>query len=673
MVSPDGGGKEIPAIQVAPNGNNVAQFANIMLQGSSSYGVFPGQTVYFYGTSQIAGGPKLNTPYYINRVSSNIVVPVTGANVLVLRSGPGVPSTMKITTGLGVSAFVPGQTFTISGYANADFGDNGSYTVISSNASAIIANIAYNATSPANTANVGTLTSSNAKIFYATIGSSYNQNPDFTLGFAAANANLAAANTVMITGWGRAQRGDVLTTSLYGADTDWISNTLNSVIWDGTRFKAVSVGGNVAISSDGVNWAQESVGTVQNINSVTYVANLNMYLAAANLGTILISPTATDWWTVQQTTVITGTALNQITWNNNKSTLLAVGDSPTSGSFNYPITFLSSDGVNWTLRTMPMYNNYSLRDALTTSLGNGNFVVVGTGTGVNTTAATTGIWTSIQGGNIGYTYNTPFANRPYMYVLGLNTTVPGTVYMSNTASLVSNQAIQFNTYNVANATNSGNLVTGQQYYVSYFANGAPVNGPANISLSVPTYLNNIAFSTNYTPSNGTVFPDLYVATDWQANLNAIPANTSSPPMFSIANVNSVLYAVGGGLTVQRSGDNGGTWQNKNQGYWVGTNAYAPNLNGIAFNSSNILAVGNRAAVIMSPLNGNAWAVPQSLVAVANCPSVIYGFYTTGNTSPQVLSNGTYMNYAATPTMPWVDSLGFTTPLNTNDSLWTRIQ
>ncbi|HBI22552.1 MAG TPA: hypothetical protein DDY37_08275 [Legionella sp.] len=67
---------------------------------------------------------------------------------------------------------------------------------------------------------------------------------------------------------------------------------------------AVGFDGVILTSQDGVNWTQQSSGTVRNLNRVVWVNNGNQFVAVGSFGTILTSPNGIDW-----TPQVSGTTL----------------------------------------------------------------------------------------------------------------------------------------------------------------------------------------------------------------------------------------------------------------------------------------------------------------------------------------------------------------------------
>ena len=530
----------------------------------------------------------------------------------------------------------------------------------------------------------------NSNYTWVTLANSFNNFPDTTIvSGGTAYFGPSLGNYIGITGWTPQYRLDSF--SPPAGEITWTSQVINKVIWDGQRFKAAATGGRVLLSDDGVNWAVELTGVNANLSGIAYSNTVSRYAVSVDslsgyYGNMLISPDARDWWTTVELFRYTFPyGMKSVVWGNNQFVTTGVG-AVQSGAF----TFTSPDGLYWTYRNLPMAfsNNFPQMNTLT--YANGRYVAAGIiqlGGAANNWYS--GIWSSQFAGNIGSTSNINGPTVPYVYVvqtsLGNGTTgltSNGWAQFSSVANFYSGQELIISRYFASSVVPIGNSITnpgivpGTTYYLNRLVPPATLDsiggnaGNYTLATSI-TPLSNANLATQQIFSNTT--GNWVIATDWIfQNASIIPNLIGSQPSLTGSTYGLGKYViVGQGLTILNSNDSN-TWTLVNQGLYQSSGTFAPNLNGVAFNGTTFLAVGDNSRLLMSN-NASSWTTPQTQVAYANTPNTLYGFDTQSNTTPQVLTSGTFLNYASVPRVPSLDVLGVSTPLNTNESIWLRTQ
>lgn len=119
-------------------------------------------------------------------------------------------------------------------------------------------------------------------------------------------------------------------------------HNLNSVIFGNGRFVAVGEGGSVFTSDDGISWTEQSSGTTETLNEVTY-ANSAGFIAVGDNGTLLQSANGVSW--IQRAVPTIG-ELNAVGFQN--GVIFAAGRDH---------ILRSTDGVEWVVRfTLPGSN-----------------------------------------------------------------------------------------------------------------------------------------------------------------------------------------------------------------------------------------------------------------------------------------------------------------------------
>lgn len=121
-----------------------------------------------------------------------------------------------------------------------------------------------------------------------------------------------------------------------------LSNSLQSVVWSGTRFVAVGARGAIVSSVDGVVWSARASDARSDLSGIAW--NGTLFVAVGFDGAVVTSPDSTTW-TVQSSG---GTSrLRAVVWAQNQ--FVAVGANQTDSSL-IPVILTSPDGRTWTSR-----------------------------------------------------------------------------------------------------------------------------------------------------------------------------------------------------------------------------------------------------------------------------------------------------------------------------------
>jgi uncharacterized repeat protein (TIGR03803 family) len=180
--------------------------------------------------------------------------------------------------------------------------------------------------------------------------------------------------------------------SVWTAGTSIESNTWLSVTYGNGLFVAVSVEGEVMISTDGVIWTAGTASTSALWSSVAY--GNGSFVAVAQNGSVMKSSNGIDWTTQTPSSFF---EWNSITYGN--GIFVAVSSNGTNR------VMTSIDGVTWAERTTPEENIW-----ISVVYGNGTFVAVAYDSdkamtsidGINwniQTVAESGLWKSVVYGN----------------------------------------------------------------------------------------------------------------------------------------------------------------------------------------------------------------------------------------------------------------------------------
>lgn len=119
--------------------------------------------------------------------------------------------------------------------------------------------------------------------------------------------------------------------------------SLQRVVWSGTQYVTVGLGGAILTSPDGVTWTSRASTTSSDLLGITWSGT--QFVAVGANGTILASPDGVTW-TAQVSGITNG--LRAVLWAGTQ--FVAVGSSVSNISGDAPI-LTSPDGRVWTLRT----------------------------------------------------------------------------------------------------------------------------------------------------------------------------------------------------------------------------------------------------------------------------------------------------------------------------------
>jgi hypothetical protein len=129
--------------------------------------------------------------------------------------------------------------------------------------------------------------------------------------------------------------------------TTGVTDTLNDILWDGSRFVAVGDRGTVIYSTNGTSWSSTSNTIENNLNGIVYTGTV--WLMVGDLGVIVRASDITDSGTWTVSSVFTNYDYKKIAYGS--SSLVVVG---TSGSILTSI----NDGVNWTTQNAKTYADF---------------------------------------------------------------------------------------------------------------------------------------------------------------------------------------------------------------------------------------------------------------------------------------------------------------------------
>jgi hypothetical protein len=196
---------------------------------------------------------------------------------------------------------------------------------------------------------------SSAAITVATISNSAGSNGNAT--------SISEGTTVITAASGTVSNSTILTVKPVGyvwtARTSGTGNTLNGIIWDGTKFFAVGASGTIITSPDGIVWTTQNTGSTSNYlydiawSGTRYVAVGGSGITSSADGLI---------WTTQNPAGSSN--LHGVTWSGTQ--FVAVG---TGGIITSP------DGLNWTDQSSGIMTVHSLFGVA--SSGTGTLVAVG--------------------------------------------------------------------------------------------------------------------------------------------------------------------------------------------------------------------------------------------------------------------------------------------------------
>lgn len=172
-------------------------------------------------------------------------------------------------------------------------------------------------------------------------------------------------------------------TSTFTAGNNFVSNTINTVVFANGRFLAVGGAGTVAYSLDGDNWVRVAyngspVITNANIKSITYGAGL--YVVGNDSGFIYTSPDLTTW-TKRTTEMDSVQAVNEIQFAN--GLFVAV--------YNAGFIYSSTDGITWTKRSQLTTTAYSAGGTFKDQYVTNNLYGVAYGNGLWVAAGASGV------------------------------------------------------------------------------------------------------------------------------------------------------------------------------------------------------------------------------------------------------------------------------------------
>lgn len=299
------------------------------------------------------------------------------------------------------------------------------------------------------------------------------------------------------------------------------SNELRGIAWNGTVFVAVGRGGTILRSATGTSWTGIGSPTSADIFAVT--AMNSTFVAIADNGTALVSTDGQAW----STSTISGFPQygSILSLTSNPAMFVGVGFTVNT-DFTYGILlYHSSDGINWTQRTMW---NGTLRGV---RWGREKFVAVGDSTivespdGVNWSTVGTplsgSIWDTIQGGNtfvavgasgIAVSTCTISQNPTYAYWIpvashgnGLNGSQwRSDLGMLNTTSAIANVQLRFVASTVISSTTS--VPAGAQSILTDVVGQLGASGSAAIEVLSDQPLKVTSRTYNLVPSTAPCYP-----------------------------------------------------------------------------------------------------------------------------------------------------------------------
>jgi len=120
-----------------------------------------------------------------------------------------------------------------------------------------------------------------------------------------------------------------------------------SIIYSEEKELFVTVGtkGIIYTSADGINWTQREdyILPTNYLRSVCYSEKLDLFVAVSSWSVIVTSSDGITW--TQQGSPSASYMYKSICWSEEKEVFVLIGESTN----NYPLIYVSSDGINWTL------------------------------------------------------------------------------------------------------------------------------------------------------------------------------------------------------------------------------------------------------------------------------------------------------------------------------------
>ena len=143
------------------------------------------------------------------------------------------------------------------------------------------------------------------------------------------------------------------------------NHSYHSICYGDGKFVAAAFNSNVAVySTDGINWTQTTLPVVGIWNSIAY--GNDKFVAVSENGDIAYSSDGNNW--IQVNALSIRNRWRSVTYGDNKFVATSVGNSDNNYNIN---AAYSTDGINWTLTSMPFNGSWPL-----VTYGNGRFVSV---------------------------------------------------------------------------------------------------------------------------------------------------------------------------------------------------------------------------------------------------------------------------------------------------------
>jgi hypothetical protein len=426
--------------------------------------------------------------------------------------------------------------------------------------------------------------------------------------------------------------------------------------WSGLAYGSntfVAIAGNVSnlvnySTTNASSWANAYLPANLLWSSITYGNGL--FLATAN--STIVNTSATGISGFNQVTVanIAGIGIGfairgQTCWNdltvtgfNGSNVILsgnltvsytAAGCNFTSGGYA-----TSPDGINWTYRTLPRQGGWTA-----SVYGNGLYmmsqnITIGPLNNIILTSPDAITWTPVFGYSSTSTASIAFGivrNQP-TWVITLGT--------STNQLWVSTDSVNWSPVNVSLSGTWTQVAFGQYGGVPAFL---------LIGRNTATcYFSFDGFSWNLT--------NLIQSASWRALAYSSTINTWVALPEYQTYVNRISIPFGTPWIERFAGINSDRWTN---------------FNSIAYGNGTFVAVG-ASGLIKTSTDGINWSRPVQ-AAQAKAPIMLYNFSQAGNANSNTISQGTFQNMGQLPRLPFVNTTGTYSPVNTNnESIWVRI-
>ncbi len=494
------------------------------------------------------------------------------------------------------------------------------------------------------------------------------------------------------------------------ADNSFINTNYGGVTFAQGLFVAADASGDIITSYNGTNWFKQTSGTTSSLNKVAY---LNNKFFVTGQGILLTSSNGTNW---SAQTMSSSLYLNSITYGAGKYLMTVYDSSGSSGHYSYLLssttgtgswsaayvsaseysfynavrwlnnkffcfmsdatTYVSSDGVNWSLLNVPTISNPNqVFDGLYTnstyylygSDTNGTYGAVFTSSDgatfnellpksitdvFNSLTYANGVF--IETGNSGFSSSTDAQHWKYPSGSYLGTADNGTNYVvvgfdgSDGYIATSPDWVNWTNTTPGRLQGLAGVAYGKGKFVAvgYAGNGLPYSPIATSTDGFHWTITNSGTAEDYesiaTDSNGTFVAVSDYGRVLRSTDNGVTwaTNTPAPGLATnglnyVAYINSQFVAVGYGGAVIYSA-NGASWSDASYtadsgsaffGVTYGSGGYV--LSGVDVNYNTLLR--KRAS-----LTSGSWAAPATPP-----PSVAYGYY---GGLPVAYANGNYLAF-----------------------------